>query len=201
MSEMRDTHSDDVQRRSPVIFEVMPLHRDLVKVNKYLIYAVICLMAVVFLMGFFLLPSHNARDTAYKSIAFETAYKAKTNPVLSAEIDVLKAQVVGLVSGSIESKLRTLEQSVKSGSIAYSLGTIEELKNDVKVLRNYSGPVEVKADLPSEQVLKEISQLKDLIYFTLASCSLMLAAIVGVWFKNRKRLPYKAMRQGFLGKP
>ena len=39
--------------------------------------------------------------------------------------------------------------------------------------------------------MQEMSQLKRLIYVTLASCGLMLAAVAGIWIKNRNRLPYK----------
>ena len=201
MSEMRDINSDDERGRSPVIFERIPSHQSLVKVNRLLLYAVLSLMVVVFLMGFFLIPSQNALNH-YKSARLEEAYKAKMNPVLSAEIDTLKAQLIGLVSGSIESKLRTLEQSVKLGTVSYSLGTIEDLKNDVKVLRSYSDSVKQdKARLTNEQLISEMSQLKDLIYFTLASCGLMVAAVAGVWIRNRNWLPHKkASRRNFLGK-
>lgn len=201
MSEMRDINSGDERERSPVIFERIPPHQSLVKVNRLLLYTVICLMVVVFLMGFFLMPSQSALSY-HKRVQLEEVYKAnKMNPVLSAEIDTLKAQLIGLVSGSIESKLRTLEQSVKLGTVSYSLGTIEDLKNDVKVLRSYSDSVrEDKARLTNEQLFTEMSQLKDLIYFTLASCGLMVAAVAGIWIKNRNWLPYKASRRGFLSK-
>lgn len=165
-----------------------------------LLYAVVVLTLIVFLLGFFLLPSQDALNS-YKSVQLQKAYQAKMNPVVSAEIDTLKAQLIGLISGSIESKLRVLEQSVKLGAVSYSLGTIEDLKNDVKMLRGYSDAVKQdEARLTNEQLLKEMSQLKELIYLTLASCGLMVAAIAGVWFRNRKWLPHKASRRGFLGK-
>ena len=200
MSEMRDTNSGGERERSPVIVERIPSHQNLIKVNRLLFYAVLSLMVVVFFMGFFLVPSQKALNN-YKRVQLEGAYAAGMNPVLSAEIDTLKAQLIGLVSGSIESKLRTLEQSVKLGTVSYSLGTIEDLKNDVKVLRSYSDSVKQdKVRLTNEQLLTEMSQLKDLIYLTLASCGLMVAAVAGVWFKNRKWLPNKSARRGFLGK-
>ena len=165
-----------------------------------LIYAVLCLMAIVFIMGFLLIPTQNLLHS-YKSVHMEEAYKATRNPALSAEIDTLKAQLIGLISGSIESKLRTLEQSVKLGTVSYSLGTIEDLKNDVKVLRTYSDSAkQEKTRLTNEQLLDEMSELKNLIYLTLASCSLMLAAVAGVWFKNRYRLSYRQLYEGLLGK-
>ena len=198
---MRDFNSDGGRRHSPVIIERIPSHHSLVKVNRLLLYAVFSLMVVVFLMGFFLIPSQNALNSFKSARLDEGIYKTTTNPTLSAEIDTLRAQLIGLVSGSIESKLRTLEQSVKLGTVSYSLGTIEDLKNDVKVLRSYSDAVKQdEVRMTNEQLLSEMSQLKNLIYFTLASCGLMVAAVAGVWVRNRKWLPHKNSRRGFLGK-
>jgi hypothetical protein len=113
----------------------------------------------------------------------------------------LKGQFVGLVSGSIESKLRSLEESIRQGSVSSSLGTIEDLKNDVKVLRTYSEPAKKeKVTIANEQLMQEMSELKHLVYLTLASCGLMLAAVGGIWFKNRYRLPYKEAIMHYLGK-
>jgi len=110
---------------------------------------------------------------------------------LSAEVNTLKGQFVGLVSGSIESKLRTLEDSLRSGAVANSLGTIEDIKNDVKVLRTYSEPVKKEPLVDNQQLMQEMSQLKRLIYLSFASCGLMLAAVAGIWIKNLKKLPSK----------
>jgi hypothetical protein len=123
--------------------------------------------------------------------------------VLSADVNALKAQMIGLVSGSIESKLRMLEESVRMGTAANSLGTIQDLKNDVKVLRSYSQPAEKidsKERIANEQVLREISQLKHLIYVSLASCGLMLAAVAGIWLKNSNRLSYVKAITHYLSK-
>jgi len=82
-----------------------------------------------------LVPAHDV--TSFKK---SEVTAAEMNPVLSAEVNNLKGQFVGLVSGSIESKLRTLEESVRLGTVSTALGTIEDLKNDVRVLRTYSEP-------------------------------------------------------------
>ena len=99
------------------------------------------------------------------------------------------------------SHVRSLEESVRLGTASTALGTIEDLKNDVKVLRSYSEPVKNESvAIDNAQVMREMSQLKRLIYVTLASCGLMLAAVAGVWFKNRYRLPYKETIIRHLGK-
>ena len=189
MSDMHKTKSEIV------VLQTIPSHQGLMKVNRWLMAAVFFLMTVIVVAGFFMFPTNDV--TSYKK---SEVYVAEMNPVLSAEVNSLKGQFVGLVSGSIESKLRTLEESIRSGTVSTALGTIEDLKNDVKVLRFYSEPAKKeKVAVANEQLIQEISELKHLIYVTLASCGLMLAAVAGIWFKNRYRLPYKEAIIRYLG--
>jgi hypothetical protein len=190
MSELHETKSEIV------VLQRIPSHQGLMKVNRWLMAMVFFLMTVIVIAGFFMLPANDL--TRYKKPEVTVV---EMNPVLSAEVNTLKGQFVGLVSGSIESKLRSLEESVRLGTVSSALGTIEDLKNDVKVLRSYSEPVKKeKVALSNEQLMQEMSELKRLIYVTLASCGLMLAAITGIWFKNRYRLPYKEAIIRYLGK-
>lgn len=190
MSELREKKSEIV------VLQRIPSNHGLMKVNRWLMAMVLFLMTVIILAGFFLIPSNQV--TSYKK---SEATMAEMNPVLSAEVNTLKGQFVGLVSGSIESKLRTLEESVRLGTVSTALGTIEDLKNDVKMLRSYSEPAKKeKVVIANEQLMQEMSELKRLIYVTLASCGLMLAAVAGIWFKNHFRLPYKEAIIRYLGK-
>ena len=189
MSELHKTKSE------VVVLQRIPSHQGLVKVNRWLMAMVFFLMSVIVVGGFFLFPANDI--TRFKK---SEATMAEMNPVLSAEVNTLKGQFVGLVSGSIESKLRSLEESIRLGRVSNSLGTIEDLKNDVKVLRSYSEPAKKeKIVVDNGQLMREMSELKRLIYVTLASCGLMLAAVVGIWFKNRYRLPYKEAIKRYLG--
>lgn len=179
-----------------VVLQRIPSHQGLMKVNRWLMAMVFFLMTVIVIAGFFFFPANDV--TRYKKSEVTIA---EMNPVLSAEVNTLKGQFVGLVSGSIESKLRTLEESVRLGTVSTALGTIEDLKNDVKVLRSYSEPAKQEnVVIDNKQLMQEMSELKRLIYVTLASCGLMLAAVVGIWFKNRYRLPYKEAIIRYLGK-
>ena len=190
MSELHETKSEIV------VLQRIPSHQGLMKVNRWLMAMVFFLMTVIVIAGFFMLPANDL--TRYKKPEVTVV---EMNPVLSAEVNTLKGQFVGLVSGSIESKLRSLEESVRLGTVSSALGTIEDLKNDVKVLRSYSEPAKKeKVALSNEQLMQEMSELKRLIYVTLASCGLMLAAITGILFKNRYRLPYKEAIIRYLGK-
>jgi len=179
---MADLHE---KKSELVMLTTLSSNQGLMKVNRWLMAMVILLMTVIVIVGFFLLPS-NGLSRYRKSDA------AYMNPALSVEVNTLKGQFVGIVSGSIESKLRSLEESVRLGAAANSLGTIEDLKNDVKILRSYSEPLNNDGlVVDNEQLMREMSQLKRLIYLTLASCALMFAALMGILLKNRYRLPYK----------
>ena len=186
--------------RDVVILQTISKHQSLVKINRMLLMMVFALMMLVFMLGVIVLPDFDpVSQLKGRGSAFSSAEQALQNPVISEEINILKSQLVGLVSGSIESKLRVLEESVVNGRVSHSLGTIQDLKNDVKILRSYSEPAQkIKAQAENERVLAEVSHLKSLVHLTFASCGLMLAAIAGFWIKNRFRLPQK---QGvFLGR-
>ncbi|WP_432742041.1 hypothetical protein ABXJ76_16400 [Methylobacter sp. G7] len=182
------------------ILQRIPSHHALMKVNRLLLTIVCSLMAVVLIAGFLLVPTDSFINRYKNATATET-YAAEMNPVLSAEVNALKGQLVGLVSGSIESKLNALEQSIRIGSVSSSISTIEDLKSDLKALRSYTEPAKKgKVVISNEQLIQEMSQLKQLIYLTIASCGLMLAAVAGIWIKNHNRLPYKETKTSYLGK-
>ncbi len=185
--------------REVVILQDAPQHQGLVKANRMLLMLVFTLMLLVFILGFLVLPDFDLVEQVERRQGVPTAVYAVQNPVLSAEINTLKSQLVGLVSGSIESKLRALEESIRVGSVSDSLGTIEDLKNDVKFLRSYSEPPRVRLNNQvNENLIQEVTHLKNLIYLTFASCGLMIAAIAGFWLRNRFRLNYHGHRN-YLG--
>ncbi len=205
---MRKTGSEDLKanRQAVVLLNDFQRHQSLVKINRALLLLLTMLMALVFVMGFWLIPSFDINDRLTSQHQFSASVQALKTPGLSQEIDTLKGQLVGLVSGSIESKLRILEQSIRSGSLATSLGAIEDIKNDVKVLRSYSQPRMPEQPISSEssrldkQLIDELSQLKRLIYLTLGSCGLMIAAIAGFWLRHRFRLEHEGRGRQYLGR-
>jgi hypothetical protein len=198
MSENQEFHSQIIEVRGRL--QSIPSTQALIKANRFLLLTVCLLTVLVAVLGYFVVPPY--QSGAYLKKQQGTLNAGEGNSVLSTEVNALKGQVIGLVSGSIESKLRMLEDSIRMGAAATSLGTIEDLKNDVKVLRSYSEPkpkVEQAAGT-NEQVLQEMSQLKRLIYVTLASCGLMLAAVAGIWLKNLNILTYKQTIKNYLHK-
>lgn len=194
MRELKSELVNAEEQRDIVILQNIPQHQDLIKANRFLLLLASSLMVIVFILGFLLIPTENMLDnfTSSKKMEASAIYTIE-NPVLSAEIKVLKSQFVGLISGSIESKLRMLEESIRKGSIITSLDTVEDLRADVKVLQAYSSPLPFgeKRNIKSQgnaEILKEVSQLKTLIYLTLTSCGLMIAAICGFWVRRHFKL-------------
>lgn len=195
--DMQEKRTEIVKLQEVVL--TIPSHKQLAKTNRLLVGAVFFLMAVVMVVGFVFIPNSDIVKNANKINAAQLAAQGM-NPAVSTEVNNLKGQLIGLVSGSIESKLKTLETSIKSGTVDNSLGTIADLQNDIKALRSYSEPVDKpQAVVTNVQLAEEVTHLKHLIYATLVSCALMFVAAAGVWVKYRKRLPYKEIRS-FLGR-
>ena len=188
---MPEINLDDANSKSQALalLQAVQRHRALVKTNRYLLMLVFSLMMLVFAMGAFLMPKQNTLH----EIQIDRAAYALQNPAISAEINTLKGQLFGLVSGSIESKLRSLEENIKRGSLVDSLNTIQDLKSDVKVLSAYAGapPVKAQDDAVNQQLIKELTDLKDLVYLTFISCGLMIAAVAGIWLRHRYRLTHQ----------
>lgn len=209
MRELKSELVNAEEQRDIVILQNIPQHQGLVKANRILLLLASSLMVIVFILGFLLIPTGNMLDkfTSSSTQVEASAVYTIENAVLSAEIKALKSQFVGLISGSIESKLRMLEESIRKGSIITSLDTVEDLRADVKVLQAYSAPLPVseKRKIKNQrnvEILKEVSQLKTLIYLTLTSCGLMIAAICGFWVRRHFRLgqPDSSVKVGLVKK-
>jgi hypothetical protein len=200
---MPEINLDDAnnESRALAMLQAVQKHHALVKANRFLLMVVFVLMLAVVVMGLFIMPKQNSVVDVKVTQAAAAAY-ALQNPAISAEINTLKGQLFGLVSGSIESKLRSLEENIKRGSVADSLNTIQDLKSDVRVLSSYTHAPQVKAqdDAIKQQLIKEVTDLKDFVYLTFISCGLMIAALAGVWLRHRYRLTHQRNHTIFLGR-
>jgi len=184
----RVTPASGKMQNDIVILHQQLQHQRLIKLNRYLISAVFILMTLVFVLGFFVFPDNNDIAKTLKNKQ-QLAVTMKNSPVISAEIDSLKGELVGLVTGSIEAKLKSLEEGIKLGSVLGSLQTLQDVRNDLKILHKYSDPLEQKQQQIAQAnivLIKEVSHLKKLIYLTLGSCSLMFTALLLILARNRK---------------
>ncbi len=200
---MPEINLDDANSESRALaaFQAVQKHHALVKVNRVLIMLVFLLMVMIFVMGLVFMPKQSP-IAEVKVNPTVTAEQALQNPAISAEINTLKAQLFGLVSGSIESKLRSLEDNIRRGSVVESLNTIQDLKSDVKVLNAYTSAPQAKAQeaAVNQQVINELTDLKDLVYLTFISCGLMIAAVAGIWWRHRYRLTHHKSRTIYLSR-
>ena len=192
----------NIESRAIAVLQAVQKHHALVKANRFLALLVFVLMTVVFVMGLILMPEQNRLNDLRTNQSAAAVNAALQNPAISAEINALKGQMFGLVSGSIESKLRSLEENIKRGSMVESLNTIQDLKSDVKVLTAYNpGPqLKTQENESNQQLIKELTELKDLVYMTFISCGLMIAAVAGVWLRNRYRLTHQKNNTIYIGR-
>jgi len=180
------------------VSELTPV--SVLRLNRWVLGVVVGLMAIIVVMGAFLIPQQASFDFVRAQKTVEL-YDRQMNPVLSAEVDALKSQLVGLVSGSIESKLKVLEESLRAGSIGLTgMDTIHSLQNDLQVLKTYSdtGAGRLIATKTPEvsanriDLVEEVNRLNGLVSFLITSCGLMFAAIAGVWVRKQYILAYSS---------
>ncbi|MCK5728157.1 MAG: hypothetical protein KAG10_07605 [Methylococcales bacterium] len=160
------------------------------KMNRFLMIVVVILTAGVFILSFFVFPAEvdlaNHLKNKQQMIEINTTFSAK-----DGEIDRLKEELVGIVSGSILHKLATLEENIKLNSIRQSLQTVAYIRTELKTLNKYAEPLTEKQQQlvqVNTALSKEVSSLRNLIYITLGSCSLMFCAFLLIWVKHKKRL-------------
>lgn len=129
------------------------------------------------------------------------------DPVLYRQVDLLRRQSNALLTGSIETKLRLIERSLRSGTVrAADLEMLQSLKEELKFLKNSSlldSSKELAARPPStaqqtgrgsaylinnEQMLAEMAYMKNLLYVSIASCGLLFVGVGGLWLHSSARL-------------
>ena len=205
MSDMRHIKSEIVgEGREAIFVQRIPQVRGLFIHNKALVFFVLTMITLV--LTFLWLPTQNLLENLEKNQQKIVASHNPINPV-SAQVNHLKSQLVGLISGSIKSKLQVLEESINKGQISVTgMNAIQGLKADIQRLNTYAEPIVIKtpttqkgvvidrttaSKVKTEQItplLEEISQLKNLVYLTLVSCGLLFAAMGGIWLRDRSRL-------------
>lgn len=200
---MPEINPDDVnaERSSLAVVQHNRQNQALMKANRFLLMLVFMLTVAVFVMGLILIPRQRNVLLENHQTAATIAYQTQ-NPAISAEIRTLKGQLFGLVSGSIDSKLRSLEESIKKGSLTESLNTVQDIRSNVNLLNTYNAESAAKADelTINQRLIQEMSDLKDLVYLTFISCGLMFAAVGAIWLRSRYRLTHHPKKQAYLSK-
>ncbi len=198
MGELRKKNENNKSMRNVTVLH-SATQLSVLKMNWLILAVMVGLMALVVFMGSVIMSMDKSAIQSAQAKKPIELYKLQMNPVLSAEVDALKSQLVGVVSGSIESKLKILEESLRTGAISeIGLETIHSLQQDVIVLKTYSKTgagrliaqkyLQEVSHVSSKKLADEVSQLKSLIHVLIASCGLMMAAVGGVWVRKRYAL-------------
>ncbi|MEN8260661.1 MAG: hypothetical protein ABFS02_08770 [Pseudomonadota bacterium] len=196
----------ELQRWTSITVSPSVLDRMRLAGRFYLIVAAASLAAVIVLM---VLPSKSLLEKYEDTLLANETRGDRLNPVLSEEIKVLKGQLSAVITGSIESKVRILEQNIREGTVsAADLGTIEDLKSDLDILKTYSSHAPSKASavgarrfrrsdasLESQYLTQELSQVKVLFYISIASCGFLAVAMGGIWLQNTQRFKLLLKKQ------
>jgi len=205
MSDLRKNNENNKSVRNLTVLN-SAAQLSVLKMNRLVLTMLVGLMAMVIFMGILLMPADNLALQPVQAVKTVDLYEVQMNPVLSAEVDALKSQLVALVSGSIESKLNILEEALRSGTISETgLDTIQALQEDLVVLKTYSatgaGRLIAQKYLPQQKnietiaLAEQVSQLKGLVHFLITSCGLMIAVIGGVWVRRRYALEDNSSEQ------
>ncbi|GAW85732.1 conserved hypothetical protein [Bathymodiolus platifrons methanotrophic gill symbiont] len=205
MSDLRKNNENNKSVRNLTVLN-SATQLSVLKMNRLVLAMLVGLMAMVIFMGILLMPADDLALQPAQAVKAVDLSQVQMNPVLSAEVDALKSQLVALVSGSIESKLNILEESLRSGTISETgLDTIQALQEDLVVLKTYSatgaGRLIAQKYLPQPKnietiaLAEQVSQLKGLVHFLITSCGLMIAVIGGVWVRRRYALEDNSSEQ------
>jgi len=123
------------------------------------------------------------------------------------KLQSLQDRMTVFVADSVETKLKTLEKNVTAGTVGSSeINTLEELKGEVTLLRTYSAGRHAnltdpaRLDHPRFQItpgtqipvsngdlLYEVSQMKRLLYLSIASCGFVGFLIGGYWWQSHSK--------------
>ena len=119
------------------------------------------------------------------------------------QLNTIKENMATVVSDSLETRMRRLEQSVAAGTVgSQEIQALDDLSRDLHVLEKYTSgnngnvmdterlmhprfrtQAEVLPDSGSDS-LRELVRVKHLLYFSVASCSVALVLVGGYWWRN-----------------
>ena len=123
------------------------------------------------------------------------------------KLEELQDRMTVFVADSVETKIKTLEKNVADGSVgSQEIKILEDIKGEVKLLEKYSSgrggrlTDSSRLDHPRFQItpgtqsttsggdlLYEVSQMKRLLYLSIASCGFVGFLIGGYWWQSNFR--------------
>jgi len=172
-------------------------------------YCMLALVAFTLAVSLYLLinTSHMATRFQVKLASVEDSDAVRIRQY-NQKLEELQDRMTVFVADSVETKLKTLEKNVTDGSVGtQEIKILEDLKGEVKLLEKYSSGKggrltdSSRLDHPRFQItpgtqsttssgdlLYEISQMKRLLYLSIASCGFVGFLIGGYWWQSNSRI-------------
>jgi hypothetical protein len=125
---------------------------------------------------------------------------------INQQIDALQHKFGALLAESVEMRLKALQKNIEMGTVSSAdIETFEQLRNDLTLLKGYaetdganmfdSSQIEHARfqKLPgsevvrNEELMNEVLQVKNLLYFCAASLATTTVLVSGYWLRQRSR--------------
>lgn len=172
-------------------------------------YWALALLALMLVTSLYLYISTNQLYERIHADLVETEDgDAKRIRQYNEKLQTLQDRMTVFVADSVETKLKSLEKNVTTGTVGtQEIKALEELKGEVKLLEKYSygrhanltdpmrldhsrfqiipstEPAPVEGDL-----LNEVSKVKHLLYFSIASCGFVGFMLGGYWWRSHSSI-------------
>ena len=172
---------------------------------RYWAFALMALMMAVSIYLF--LSTNRIFERLQGSLSVVEDGDARRIRQYNEKLESLQDRMTVFVADSVETKLKTLEKNVTAGTVGtQEIKTLEELKGEVKLLQNYSSGKHANLTDPSRldhprfqttpgsqatatsgDLLYDVSQMKRLLYISIASCGFVGFMIGGHWWHSASR--------------
>lgn|GEM_PF-1558523 len=125
---------------------------------------------------------------------------------INQQIDALQRKFGVLLAESVETRLKALQKNIETGTVSSAdIATFEQLRNDLTLLEGYAEAGGANAfdstqiehsrfrRLPgsevvrNEELMNEVLQVKNLLYFCAASLATTTVLVSGYWLRQRSR--------------
>lgn len=158
----------------------------------------VCLCSLIWILFYF---STRLETT----VAGPTEEQARIKAI-NRQIDALQRKFGVLLAESVEMRLKTLQKNIDMGTVSSAdIAAFEQLRNDLAVLEGYAeasgadvfDSTEIEhsrfrrlpgsAVVRNEELMDEVLQVKNLLYFCAASLATTTVLVSGYWLRQRSR--------------